>query len=97
VTADPLGARRRFIDLLEAECVAAGNENASHFARYFALKLDMAGLLITDAPRRVEDPVADPRTDPAMRGDLDVHGDAATGAATARAALHAARTARSAQ
>lgn len=93
VTAKPEkpDARRRFIDLLEAECVAAGNENASHFARYFILKLDTAGLLITEAPRRIEDPAADPRTDPAMRGDTDAHGDNATGAAAARAALAAAR------
>lgn len=87
----PPDPRRRFIDLLEAECAAAGNENAGHFARYFALKLDTAGLLISEAPRRVEDPVADPRTDPAMRGDQAVHGDSATGAAAAREALRAAR------
>lgn len=87
----PPDPRRRFIDLLEAECVAAGNENASHFARHFVLRLDQSGLLITEVPKRIEDPVADPRTDPAMRGDPDVHGDAATGAAAARAALRAAR------
>ena len=84
MTAHAPDPRRRFIDLLEAECVAAGNENASHFARHFAFRLDAAGLLITDAPRHIEDPVADPRTDPSQRGD------ATTGAANARAALQAA-------
>lgn len=87
----PPDPRRRFIDLLEAECAAAGNENAGHFARYFVLKLDAAGLVIAEAPRRIEDPVADPRTDPAMRGDQAVRGDTASGAAAAREVLRAAR------
>lgn len=93
-TKQPDSPRRRFIDLLEAECHAAGNENASHFARYFALKLDAAGLLITEVPKRIEDPAADPRTDPAMRGDQAVRGDTAGGAAAARAVLAAAAAAR---
>lgn len=96
-TKPPPDPRRRFIDLLEAECVAAGNENASHFARHFALKLDAAGLLITEPPRRIEDPAADPRTDPAMRGDPEAHGDSTAGAEAARAALHAARANRNPQ
>ncbi|HEV2346417.1 MAG TPA: hypothetical protein VGS97_20125 [Actinocrinis sp.] len=94
MTTKPPDPRRKFIDLLEAECVAAGNENASYFARHFVLKLDAAGLLITEAPRRVEDPVADPRTDPAMRGDQAARGDTTSGAAAARAVLAAAAAAR---
>lgn len=96
MTTKPPDPRRKFIDLLEAECVAAGNENASYFARHFVLKLDAAGLLITEAPRRIEDPVADPRTDPAMRGEQVVRGDNASGAAAAREVLRIARENRTA-
>lgn len=42
--------RRRFIDLLEAGALEAGCETASHFARWFAARMDAEGLRIVAIP-----------------------------------------------
>lgn len=62
----PPDPRRRFIDLLERECTAAGCETSSHFARHVAARMDAEGLRVVAIPDHTPPIAGHARQGPAL-------------------------------